>query len=225
MIGTGDAEECIRQVQRLIPHPEDDVAEGLGTHVGGVQHPPVQGKFFAMSLYFFTLDSLRELSTNNKNAYEALNLSWPNPSIQELYDALDGLCSRQWKGDLEDIQHSAHAFTRAEVLPHRCIESVYMVTLLKDGFGFSPESRDITFTFLVDGSEVEWSLGMVLSLRLEELQDSQELAAPTASNYADVSKNRTSIRHQEVEKDEEQVCEWDLSNVHSSEGCIASVSS
>ena len=167
-VGTGDAGECIREVQRLIPHPEDSVADNLGTHVGGVQHPPVHGKFFAMSLYFFTLDSLRELSTNDKDAYETLNLSWPNPSIQELYNALDGLCSRAWKGDLEDIQHTAHAFTRAEVLPHRCLESVYMVTLLRDGFGFSPESRDITFTFLVDGSEVEWSLGMALSMRMEE---------------------------------------------------------
>mmetsp|Transcript_7800 Transcript_7800/g.17274 ORF Transcript_7800/g.17274 Transcript_7800/m.17274 type:complete len:514 (-) Transcript_7800:334-1875(-) len=175
LIGTGDAEECARQVKRLIPHPTEEVEENLGTHVGGVAHPPVRGKFFAMSLYFFTLDSLRELSTNDKEAHEALNLSWPNPSIQELYNALDGLCERAWKGDLEEIQHSAHAFTRAEVLPHRCIESVYMVTLLRDGFGFPPESRDITFTFLVDGSEVEWSLGMALSKRLEELTSETNL--------------------------------------------------
>jgi len=38
-----------------------------------------------------------------------------------------------------------------------------MVTLLRDGFGFDLDSRDITFTFLVDGSEVEWSLGMAVS--------------------------------------------------------------
>ena len=41
------------------------------------------------------------------------------------------------------MQHEAHEHTRAEVLPHRCIEAVYMVTLLRDGFGFRPESRDI----------------------------------------------------------------------------------
>jgi hypothetical protein len=43
-----------------------------------------------------------------------------------------------------------------------------MVTLLKDGYGFHPSSRDITFTFLVDGSEVEWTLGMALSIYAEE---------------------------------------------------------
>jgi len=161
-IGTGDADECGRQIQRLLSHPEESIDnhhEHIGRKVGGVDHPPVRGKFFAMSLYFFALDSLRVLS-----AHDALNLSWPRPSIEELSDALDGLCSRSWKGDLEEIQHQAHQFTRAEVLPHRCFESVYMVTLLRDGFGFHPQSRDITFTFLVDGSEVEWSLGMALAL-------------------------------------------------------------
>jgi len=208
LVGTGSAQECIRQVQRLIPHATEEVVENLGTHVGGVEHPPVHGKFFAMSLYFFALDSLRELSTNNKEAYEALNLSWPNPSIQELYNALDGLCGRAWHGDLEDIQHSAHAFTRAEVLPHRCIESVYMVTLLRDGFGFSPESRDITFTFLVDGSEVEWSLGMALSLRLEEQEG--------ALDDSDMDSPKSNVtRKPLLGKDEEkQLREWKLNETH-----------
>lgn len=175
LLGTGRTGACIERVQQLIPHPHPngDLAMNvleptLGKHVGGVEHPPVRGKFFAMSLYFFSLDSLRELSHPSKEAHEALSRSWPNPSIEELHNALDGLCSRPWKGDLEDIQHNAHQFTRAEVLPHRCIEAVYMVTLLRDGFGFAPESRDITFAFLVDGSEVEWTLGMALVLRADQ---------------------------------------------------------
>jgi hypothetical protein len=163
LVGTGDAYKCVEEVRRLIPHPHEPDSENLGTHVGGVEHPPVRGKFFAMSLFFFALDSLRELS-----AYEALNLSWPTPTIHELYNALDGLCSRAWHGDLEDIKHEAHAFTRPEVLPHRCLETVYMVTLLRDGFGFDPHARDITFTFLVDDSEVEWTLGLALAIRAEQ---------------------------------------------------------
>lgn len=171
LVGTGDTPMCIRQVKRLIPHPEIPHDDHHEPRVGGVEHPPVRGKFFAMSLYFFTLDSLRHLSHANQQAHQALNLSWPNPSIGELHNALDGLCSRSWQGDLEDIQHDSHQFTRAEVLPHRCLESVYMVTLLKDGFGFHSDSRDITFTFLVDGSEVEWSLGMALALHANPTPD------------------------------------------------------
>jgi Golgi nucleoside diphosphatase len=188
-VGTGDAKQCAMEVNRLIPHHEEtvdfdyyddyyydnDEEDFIGgivmshhpmtkrRRVGGVHHPPVRGKFFAMSLFFFTLDCLRELS-----GHEALNSSWPTPSIGELTDALDDLCSRKWQGDLETIQHHSHEFTRAEVLPDRCFEAVYMVTLLRDGFGFEWDSRDITFTYLVDGSEVEWSLGMAISHFAEE---------------------------------------------------------
>jgi len=175
LVGTGNTEECIRQTKKLIPHQEISQADSLNNEddetikniVGGVEHPPIQGKFLAMSLYFFSLDSLRVFSAPDKEAHTALNRSWPNPSIDELYRALDGLCSRDWYGDMA-LQEGVHPFTRAEVLPHRCLESVYMVTLLKDGFGFHPSSRDITFTFLVDGDEVEWTLGMAIAMNAQE---------------------------------------------------------
>lgn len=193
LLGTGQAHKCVEEVQRHIPHPEETLEELGANVVGGIEHPPVHGKFVAMSLYFFTLDTLRALSHPDPEAYEALNLSWPNPSIEELYNALDGLCSRQWQGDLEDIKHNAHPFTKAETLPHRCMEAVYIVTLLRDGFGFAPESRDITFTFLVDGSEVEWTLGMALAMRAEErfdrdhgmtmLQDERDGSGRNSNNH------------------------------------------
>lgn len=185
LVGTGNTGECIRQTQRLIPHPEIplDNHHEIEQQVGGVEHPPVRGKFLAMSLYFFALDSLRVFSQPDDEAHKALNLSWPNPSIEELHNALDGLCSRDWHDDMA-LQKDTHSFTREEVLPHRCIETVYMVTLLKDGFGFHPSSRDITFTFLVDGGEVEWTLGMALSMNAEK-------AALDGSSAQNPSINRT----------------------------------
>jgi hypothetical protein len=159
------------EINRLLPHPPtfQDTTPSFSSFfqssstqrrmVGGVQYPALQGKFIAMSLYFFTLDCLRELST-----HEPLKESWPSPTIQDLATALDSLCSRHWQGDLQLIQHEAHTYTRADVLPDRCFESVYMVSLLRDGYGFHPSSQDITFSYLVQGSEVEWSLGLALSL-------------------------------------------------------------
>mmetsp|Transcript_8047 Transcript_8047/g.15161 ORF Transcript_8047/g.15161 Transcript_8047/m.15161 type:complete len:563 (-) Transcript_8047:49-1737(-) len=158
LVGTGDAQKCTLEVNRLIPHHQELTDEVLQTRtVGGVEHPPIRGHFFAMSLFFFSLDFLRELSQ-----HQGLNESWPTPSIAELTHALDMLCSKEWT-DLEPRKENIHEFTRPSVLPDRCFESVYMVTLLRDGFGFEMESRDITFTFLVDGSEVEWTLGMAIS--------------------------------------------------------------
>eukprot|EP00591_Stephanopyxis_turris_P011419 CAMPEP_0195528320 /NCGR_PEP_ID=MMETSP0794_2-20130614/30409_1 /TAXON_ID=515487 /ORGANISM="Stephanopyxis turris, Strain CCMP 815" /LENGTH=117 /DNA_ID=CAMNT_0040659441 /DNA_START=129 /DNA_END=482 /DNA_ORIENTATION=+ len=116
-----------------------------------------------MSLYFFTLDSLRVFSVGDEG--DILNDSWPSPTISELWNALSGLCGREWEDVYQDgITDKIHAYTRTDVLPHRCVESVYMVTLLKDGFGFHPNSRDITFLYELDGSEVEWTLGMALTM-------------------------------------------------------------
>jgi hypothetical protein len=161
LLGTGYAAQCVEQVQRLIPHPEIPVEFTPGTrHVGGVRHPPVRGRFLAMSMFFFALDTLRELS-----GYAPLQEQWPTPTLQELHTALHGMCSRPWN---DDMQYAQHSFTRPAILPHRCLEAVYLVTLLKDGYGFDPEARDITYTFTIDGSEVEWTLGMALILKAQE---------------------------------------------------------
>ncbi len=93
LIGTGDARKCRDEVNRLIPHhvePTDTEIESR--RVGGVVHPPLRGHFFAMSLFFFTLDCLRELSQ-----HQSLNESWPTPSISDLTNALDILCSKRWQ--------------------------------------------------------------------------------------------------------------------------------
>ena len=195
LVGTGDTDECVRQIQRLLPTygvvaPTTTTETDSNTKettfpprkVAGVEHPPLQGKFVAMSLFFFSLDSLRVLSAPAQTAHEALNKAWPTPSIQELHDALDGLCSRSWHDDLVHIQHNSHAYTRAEVLPHRCFESAYLATLLRDGYGFAPESRDVTFTFLVDGSEVEWSLGMALTQHADEYEAAAQRKTDTSNN-------------------------------------------
>merc|ERR1719440_821337 len=84
-----------------------------------------------------------------------------------------------------ELQEGVHTFTRKEVLPHRCLETVYMVTLLKDGFGFDPSSRDITFTFLIDGDEVEWTLGMALAMNANE-QTATAATTVTTTNFDNV---------------------------------------
>lgn len=160
--GTGDAKQCTKEVNRLIPHHTDihdhDSYEEDIYVVGGVEHPPISGEFYAMSLFFFVMDCVR-FFTNDENLIQ----SWPNPSLHELSNAIESFCAKDW---FEEVMTSheinMHEFTRAEILAERCFESVYIVTLLRDGFGFDIHSRDITYSFHVDGSEVEWSLGMAI---------------------------------------------------------------
>lgn len=44
--------------------------------------------------------------------------------------------------------------TSEEGLPHRCVEVVYMTTLLRDGYGFPEHSRNVTYALEADGMEV-----------------------------------------------------------------------
>lgn len=44
--------------------------------------------------------------------------------------------------------------TSDDGLPHRCVEVVYMTTLLRDGYGFPENQRNVTYALEADGMEV-----------------------------------------------------------------------
>lgn len=56
-----------------------------------------------------------------------------------------------------------HAFTKSSQLHNRCVEALYMATLLEYGFGFDGSHRNITLALEVMGHEVEWTLGFALA--------------------------------------------------------------
>ena len=56
-----------------------------------------------------------------------------------------------------------HAFTKSSQLHNRCLEALYMTTLLEYGFGFNSSHRNITLALEVMGHEVEWTLGFALA--------------------------------------------------------------
>ena len=74
----------------------------------------------------------------------------PTPSIAELREAADQFCSLSWPA-LEELYHveRGHSYTYPSQLPHRCLEALYIVTLLEKGFGFDKDSRAITLALEV----------------------------------------------------------------------------
>eukprot|EP00428_Durinskia_dybowskii_P066965 CAMPEP_0170365636 /NCGR_PEP_ID=MMETSP0117_2-20130122/6004_1 /TAXON_ID=400756 /ORGANISM="Durinskia baltica, Strain CSIRO CS-38" /LENGTH=547 /DNA_ID=CAMNT_0010620199 /DNA_START=104 /DNA_END=1747 /DNA_ORIENTATION=+ len=190
-------------------------SEGIGCVRGPcaieeVLHPSVQGhRFYAMSVYFYALDCVRQLGP------EPLH-HWPNPSISELRVATDKFCALPWE-EVHD-KHSAgvgHQWTYNSQLPYRCMEALYIVTLLEKGFGFDPDSRSITLALEVEGKEVEWTLGYVLAevdftASISDSDDGQPLAEERLSDieksrqllllYADIA-NRMIILLERAAKD------------------------
>jgi len=127
--GTGNSSSCELLIQRLLPNLDLSHEKGwvaaereMERVVGGITHPPIRGKFYAMSLYFFALDCLRELSYHlpyQQDLKEQLHREWPSPRLHQLRHAVKGFCARSWVGDLEEIKHTAHQYSRPEILPYR----------------------------------------------------------------------------------------------------------
>jgi len=71
-----------------------------------------------------------------------------------------------------------------------------MITLLIDGYGFDPHSRDITFTYDVNGQEVEWTLGMALATYASSQSLSYEGDSRGLQQHLDNSTDQGSVEEQ-----------------------------
>lgn len=174
--GTGDATACRQQVLRLLAHPDEPDHPIVGANgvriIGGVPLQPSippNHAFLAMSVFFYGLDALRLLGKD-----PILEEQWPTPTLNELWTAVRSWCQTKWTAVHKQSKVTPHPFTKASLLPHRCFEAVYMVALLEDGYGLDPERRDVSFVYLVNNTEVEWSLGMAMALRSESSQSLTE---------------------------------------------------
>lgn len=156
LIGSGRADECGEKIRRMLwdeMHVSCTAESPCG--IDGVRHPPLTGQFLAMSVFFFALDCMKQLGPVELP-------HWPSPSIDEIEHAATKFCAQEWSA-VNQTQGGSHAFTRDELLPYRCVEVVYIHTLLKHGYGFPGDSRNITFVLNIEGMEVEWTLGFALA--------------------------------------------------------------
>ena len=124
-------------------------------YLGDIQHPPLNGRFYAMSVYFYALDAVQHLGSVKLK-------HWPTPTLYELKEAVESFCETHWE-EAKTWLNRAHRYTQDRNVPNRCVESMYMVTLLEHAFGYDEHGRNITFALNIEGQEVEWTLGFVLA--------------------------------------------------------------
>jgi GDA1/CD39 (nucleoside phosphatase) family len=191
LVGTGNVLTCKEYMKRIIPHPihtpihhiYDGSLTGSNNNnvIGGIEHPSIYNNdsqqrqqpptiatnddevqsndFLAMSLYFFTFDAIRVFTKD-----EIVNEQWPKPTLLELQHATMTYCKMNLMDDILPLYENSqqpHPYTRKGIVQHRCMEAIYMISLLET-FGFTSNERHITFAYDVNGSEVEWTLGMAL---------------------------------------------------------------
>ena len=66
----------------------------------------------------------------------------PTPSLAEIEESTIQFCGLDWT--YLQSKFDVHPYTANEQLSHRCVEGLYLLALLKDGFGFKSDSRDIS---------------------------------------------------------------------------------
>lgn len=156
LLGSGNGAKCVALIKEIMwPHGSSyDCESSSACSIDGIVHPPVSGEFYAMSVYFYALDCIRHFTD--------LSDKWPTPTINEIYDATFSFCSQNWTYMNEHGRENKHKYTSHKQLPNRCLEGLYIATLLRDGFGFDGDSRDIHMALTVKGMEVEWTQGFAL---------------------------------------------------------------
>nr|XP_035120277.2 ectonucleoside triphosphate diphosphohydrolase 8 isoform X7 [Callithrix jacchus] len=140
--GTGNPGACVSAIQELFNFSACQGQEDCAFN--GVYQPPVRGQFYAFSNFYYTfhflnLTSGQPLSTANATIWEFCRRSWK--LVEASYPGQD-----RWLRDY-------------------CASGLYILTLLRDGYGFSEESwPSIQFRKQAGGIDIGWTLGYMLNL-------------------------------------------------------------
>nr|XP_036863417.1 ectonucleoside triphosphate diphosphohydrolase 8 isoform X5 [Manis javanica] len=140
--GTGNPWACVAALRRLFNFSS---CAGRGhCAFNGVYQPPVQGRFYAFSNFYYTFHFL--------NLTSRQPLAAVNATIWEF-------CQRPWKLVEASFPGQDHW------LRDYCASGLYILTLLLEGFGFSEETwPGLEFRKQAGGTDIGWTLGYMLNL-------------------------------------------------------------
>ncbi|KAG8546956.1 hypothetical protein GDO81_029421 [Engystomops pustulosus] len=140
--GTGDPTACQRSVREIF---NLTACTNLSCSFNGVYQPPVYGKFYAFSAFYYT--------------FNFLNLTC-GQSLAEANSTIWEYCSREWT----QLTSSFPSESRRRLLEY-CSSAMYILTLLLDGYKFNSGTwEDIHFAKQAGNADVGWTLGYMLNL-------------------------------------------------------------
>jgi hypothetical protein len=182
--GTGDAKACRQLIIKALADrttacqadgPEarpclgDLASIDLPTQAiktGSVEFFGVAGMTYVTDFVRWWLERQVSSGVGLSAGSQAFMKAFPKPTIDELQAATDELCA----GDYKPIAaltgtKDAHQFTQEDNAPYRCFQANYVAVLLKEVYGFPTDGRTVEFALDIDGEDLEWPLGALLSKR------------------------------------------------------------
>jgi hypothetical protein len=158
LIGTGEYDACVLLIQDLqyAKLREDGFGETTLRAPDDAIHNTQT--FLGMSLLFHATHWLHV-------AFPGSLAGFPNSSLHEIAIAGRAACATEWTQIVTD-KDGLDENTPLDRLPGRCFDTALIQSLLglKSGFGFGEDTQKISFVDLVNGKDVEWTMGAALSL-------------------------------------------------------------
>ncbi|XP_010879361.1 ectonucleoside triphosphate diphosphohydrolase 8 isoform X2 [Esox lucius] len=139
--GTSEPQLCLNQMKNIMNLTECSLAPACGFN--GVYQPPVIGRFFAFSTYYYTFDFL--------------GLA-PQSSLSEATSTIDTFCKRTWESLKKEYSD------KDQYLRDYCATANYIMTVLLDGYKFNQTWENIYFQRQVADTDIGWTLGYMLNL-------------------------------------------------------------
>lgn len=174
--GAGNAKECRAMMQEVFASQRSLCTRGdlecLPGAVDASQAGSFGLEFFAVSGYKFVTDFVAHWSSHyDADIKNKVKAAGNRMTIDELEVAADALCGLGWhkieQASNDGSDPGKHRYTDITKAPHRCLEANYVASLLRL-YGFPVDKRLVSFEDEVDGNDVEWPLGALLTMRLDK---------------------------------------------------------
>ncbi|XP_046851292.1 ectonucleoside triphosphate diphosphohydrolase 4-like [Xenia sp. Carnegie-2017] len=163
MKGLGNFDVCRNQLTPLLNNSEP--CENPPCSLNGVYQPQISFNstdFYGFSEFWYSVNDVLRLP----GVYDA----------RKFDAASKEFCKTKWPVLHKRFQSRLYPFADEHRFMYQCFKSAWMTTVLHDGFGFPRYYRRLHPTFMIDGKEIQWTLGAILYrtrfLPLREMQAS-----------------------------------------------------
>ncbi|XP_064420191.1 ectonucleoside triphosphate diphosphohydrolase 8 [Latimeria chalumnae] len=141
--GTGKPEECLAAVREIFNFTS--CGNSQTCTFNGIYQPPVTGRFFAFSAFYYTIAFL--------NLTSGVSLEQANNTIRTF-------CKRPWTELAENYPKEK----KQNRLQDYCASGYYILTLLVDAYKFDSTTwKSITFQRKAANTAIGWTLGYMLN--------------------------------------------------------------
>ncbi|XP_021352887.1 ectonucleoside triphosphate diphosphohydrolase 1-like [Mizuhopecten yessoensis] len=148
LVGESDNAMCHQTVQQLFNM--STVCPQPPCTFNGTYQPKVYGKYYAFSNFYYVMEFLNLTSPKMS----------PETKLSDVVEAVGTLCEKPW---------SEVRYMKTDIkylLPEFCFRGRYILTLLHEAYKFDDDDgswRKISFVNNLDGTEIGWSLGYMIS--------------------------------------------------------------